>query len=62
MDEKGNNLWGLHSGITRYTTHELSNVKAKQDTGRANQQIERLLMGNAYKMNQTSMDFVKELV
>ena len=62
MDEKGNNLWGLHSGITRYTTHELSQVKAKQNTGRANQQIERMLMGNAYKMNQTSMNFVKELV
>ena len=24
MNDKGNNLWGLHSGVTRFTTHDIS--------------------------------------
>lgn len=63
MNSKGDNLWGLHSGITRYTTHELSQVKAKQSKDRGNIQIERMMIdgGNAYVMNQKSLKLVTEL-
>lgn len=50
--DKGLNLWGLHSGITSYTTHEISVPK------RDNARIESTLIGSAYKMNQSSLDFV----
>jgi phage/plasmid-like protein (TIGR03299 family) len=51
MNDKGNTLWGLHSGITYYTTHELSSPK------RENGKIETLLQGNGYNMNQASLEF-----
>ncbi len=51
---KGMNLWGLHSGVTSYTTHEL---KAPQ---RANGDYESLLMGKAYDLNQKSLRFVTD--
>ena len=54
MNDKGTNLWGLHSGITYYTTHELSAPK------RENGKIETLLQGNGYNMNQSSLDFCLE--
>jgi hypothetical protein len=54
MNDKGNTLWGLHSGITYYTTHELSAPK------RENGKIETLLQGNGYNMNQSSLDFCLE--
>ena len=55
--DKGRNLWGLHSGITSYTTHEISVPK------RDNARIESVLVGGGYKMNQDSLEFVtKELV
>ena len=55
--DKGRNLWGLHSGITSYTTHEISVPK------RDNARIESVLVGSGYKMNQDSLEFVtKELV
>lgn len=53
MSSKGQNLWGLHSGVTHFTTHEL-NPKAKRD----NAKIESQLVGGIYKMNQKSLDFV----
>lgn len=56
MAQKGMNAWGLHSGITSYTTHEISIPK------RENGRIESLLVGSAYKMNQKSLEFVSELV
>ncbi len=52
MLDKGQNLWGLHSGITSYTTHESS--IPNRDNGR----IESVLNGTAYKMNQKSLEFV----
>ncbi len=61
MNEKGDNLWGLHSGITRFTTHDLATVPTKQNKGRQNVGIERMLTGNAYKMNQKSMEFVNKV-
>jgi len=51
MAQKGQNMWGLHSGITSFTTHEMSTPK------RENGRIESTLIGNAYKMNQKSMTF-----
>lgn len=50
---KGLNLWGLHSGVTRFTTHDLQ-PKAKRE----NVKIESQLVGGAYRMNQQSLDFV----
>ena len=51
MAQKGQNVWGLHSGITSFTTHEMSTPK--RDNGR----IESTLIGNAYNMNQKSLKF-----
>jgi len=50
--DKGLNLWGLHSGVTSYTTHEISVPK------RHNAHIESSLIGSAYKMNNDSLGFV----
>jgi hypothetical protein len=51
MAQKGQNVWGLHSGVTSFTTHEMSTPK--RDNGR----IESTLIGNAYNMNQKSLNF-----
>ena len=56
MNSKGDTLWGLHSGITYYTTHELS--APKRDNGK----VEILLQGNGYNLNQASLDFASQLV
>jgi len=53
MNEKGENLWGLHSGITRFTTHDKS--APNRDNGR----LEMMLVGNGAKMNNQSLDFAK---
>ncbi len=50
--DKGLNLWGLHSGVTSFTTHEISVPK------RDNARVESVLIGGAYKMNQSSLEFV----
>ncbi len=51
MKEKGNTLWGLHSGVTSWTTHDRKGPK------RYNGQIESLLVGTSYKKNMTSFKF-----
>lgn len=51
MNQKGNTMWGLHSGITSFTTHKQS--APNRDNGR----IESTLNGNAYKHNQESLKF-----
>jgi hypothetical protein len=56
MAQKGKNAWGLHSGVTRFTTHEKS--APKRDNGR----IESMMVGANYKTNIKSLDFVSELV
>ena len=53
MLDKGMNLWGLHSGVTSFTTHEISVPK------RDNARMESVLIGSAYKMNQTSLKFAE---
>jgi hypothetical protein len=51
--DKGLNLWGLHSGVTRFTTHGLSVGKKE------NAKIESIVStrGSAYKKNQKSLEF-----
>ncbi len=51
MSGKGQNLWGLHSGVTSYTTHEM------KKPNRENGVMESIIVGSAYKMNQASMKF-----
>ena len=51
--QKGMNMWGLHSGVTRFTTHDVQ-PKAKRE----NVKIESQLTGGIYQMNQKSLAFV----
>jgi len=52
IQDKGLNLWGLHSGVTKFTTHEIS--APKRDNGR----LESIINGSGYTMNQKSLEFV----
>lgn len=55
--DKGWNLWGLHSGVTSWTTHEKDGPK------RENGKAETMIVGSAYKDNMTSFDWAnKQLV
>jgi hypothetical protein len=54
MNEKGNNLWGLHSGVTRWTTHEKS--APRRDNGR----FESQTVGTNYRTNQDSLAFAMD--
>jgi hypothetical protein len=56
MNDKGDNLWGLHSGVTSYTTHSIS--VPRRDNGR----IESLISGSGYNMNQKSLAFCKSII
>ena len=49
--DKGWNLWGLHSGTTRYTT--FNNSAPKRENGRT----ESLMLGGGYTLNQQSLAF-----
>lgn len=53
---KGWTLWGLHSGVTSYTTHEVKGPKRTEGNGRE----ESLLIGSSYKMNMQSFNFMKK--
>ncbi len=55
MAQKGKTVWGLHSGTTRWTTHEKS--APKRDNGR----IESGMLSTNYRVNQKSLEFAKEL-
>lgn len=50
-EDKGMNLWGLHSGITSWTTHERK--APKRDNGK----WEDMLVGTSYKKAMHSFDF-----
>lgn len=54
IQDKGENLWGLHSGVTKFTTHELSSPK------RFNGREETLMVGGGYKLNQKSLIFCEK--
>ncbi len=49
--DKGWNLWGLHSGVTSWTTHE------KGGPDRLNGTEETMIVGSAYKDNIKSFDW-----
>jgi hypothetical protein len=51
---KGENLWGLLSGVTRWTTH------SKSAPRRENGRLEGIMMGNNYKANQKALNFILE--
>lgn len=55
MAQKGQNLWGLHSGVTRFTTHEKSAPR------RENGRLESVMIGTNYRANQVSLEFSREL-
>lgn len=54
MNDKGNNIWGLHSGVTRWTTHD------KSAPTRLNGRVEGIMLGTNYRVNQASLEFALE--
>ena len=56
VNQKGRNLWGLHSGITSWTTHDKSAPK------RNNGRIESSAVGTNSKTNLKSLEFVSEFI
>lgn len=56
MKQKGNNVWGLHSGVTSWTTH------TKQAPKRTNGRLESLMTGTNYKTNEKSLNMALKLV
>lgn len=56
MAQKGKSVWGLHSGVTRWTTHE------KSAPLRENGRIESAMLSTNYRTNQQSLAFAKELL
>ena len=52
--DKGWNLWGLHSGVTRWTTHEKSAPR------RENGRLESIMVGTNSKVNRKSLEFCLE--
>ena len=55
MAQKGQNVWGLHSGVTRWTTHEKSAPR------RENGRIESSMIGTNYRTNQQSFEYASQL-
>jgi hypothetical protein len=56
INQVGLNIWGLHGGITRYTTHN------QKGTNRVNGKIESQLVGTSYKYNQKSLTEATKLL
>jgi hypothetical protein len=52
VEDKGANLWGLHSGVTYWTTH------SKQHPRRLNGHMESLMTGTNYKTADAAMEFI----
>jgi len=55
MIDKGDNVWGLHSGVTKWTTHSKS--APKREHGR----FESIATSTNYKVNQKSLKFAMQL-
>jgi len=53
MNEKGNTLWGLFNGVTRYTTHEM---------GRDNTRDQGKAMGQQNRVDNSVFRYLEELV
>ena len=56
MSTKGQNFWGLHSGVTSWTTHE------KQHPKRENGHIESLMMGTNQKTASKALAFLESYI
>lgn len=56
MNQKGNNVWGLHSGVTSWTTHDKSAPR------RENGRLESIMTGTNYATNQKSLEFASKLI
>ena len=56
INQVGLNVWGLHGGVTRYTTHH------QKGTNRTNGKIESQLVGTSYKYNQNSLTEATKLL
>tara|TARA_R110000796_G_scaffold1673_3_gene6966 strand:+ start:12916 stop:13842 length:927 start_codon:yes stop_codon:yes gene_type:complete len=56
LEDKGMNIWGLFSGVTRWTTHD------KQAPKRANGRVEAIISGDSYKKNQIALTFAMNLL
>lgn len=56
INDKGENLWALHSGVTRWTTHE------KRGPKRDNGHVESMLVGAGYKKNIASFNFALDKI
>jgi hypothetical protein len=54
--QKGQTLWGLHSGVTRYTTHHRS--VPNREHGR----LESQMIGTAYRENHKSLEYVMDVL
>lgn len=52
--QKGMNLWGLHSGVTSWTTHEKKGPKRENGV---RDEAEKMLVGIGYKQNMKSFKF-----
>jgi hypothetical protein len=55
MEQKGKNLWGLHSGVTRWTSH------IKSAPRRENGRLESAMIGTNYRTNQQSFEYASQL-
>jgi len=51
INDKQLNLWGLFSGVTRWTTHEKSSPR------RENGRLESIMVGTNYNTNQLALEF-----
>lgn len=54
MAEKGQTLWGIHSGVTFFTTHKLKTPK------RENGHTESLMLGTGGRMNAASLKYLSQ--
>lgn len=54
--QKGLNLWGLHSSVTSWTSHD------KRAPKRENGRIESIMTGTNYRTNIQSLEFAKKLL
>ncbi len=52
INDKGQNLWGLHSGVTSWTTHD------KKGPKREGGKEESMIVGTGYKKNLLSIQYV----
>lgn len=56
MEQKGNTLWGLHSGVTSWTTHDKSAPRAE------NGRLQSSMVGTNSKTNQKSLEFAEMIM